>query len=44
MSRRPLTYLDQVGLVPQQGSSERVTRRAITFAPNRGACIAVAPA
>jgi cytochrome P450 family 135 len=33
--------LDQVGLVPQQGSSERVTRRAITFAPNRGARIAV---
>jgi cytochrome P450 len=35
------TILDQVSLVPQHGSPERVTRRAITFAPNRGARIAV---
>ena len=35
------TILDRVALVPQHGSDERVTRRAITFAPNRGARIAV---
>jgi cytochrome P450 len=33
--------LDRVSLVPQRGADERVTRRAITFAPNRGARIAV---
>jgi cytochrome P450 len=38
------TVLDRVALVPQRGSDERVTRRAITFAPNRGARIAVEPA
>ena len=35
------TMLDRVALVPLHGSDERVTRRAITFAPNRGARIAV---
>jgi cytochrome P450 family 135 len=35
------TILDRVSLVPQHDSDERVTRRAITFAPNRGARIAV---
>jgi cytochrome P450 len=35
------TVLDRVSLVPQHGAAERVTRRAITFAPNRGARIAV---
>ena len=35
------TILDRVALVPQHGSDERVTRRAVTFAPNRGARIAV---
>jgi cytochrome P450 len=38
------TVLDRVALVPQHGGDERVTRRAITFAPNRGARIAVEPA
>jgi cytochrome P450 len=38
------TILDRVALVPQQGREERVTRRAITFAPSRGARIAVEPA
>ncbi len=38
------TILDRIALVPQHGSNERVTRRAITFAPNRGARIAVEPA
>lgn len=36
--------LDRVSLVPQRGADERVTRRAITFAPNRGARIVVEPA
>ncbi|MGC1165440.1 MAG: cytochrome P450 [Solirubrobacterales bacterium] len=36
--------LDQVSLIPQHGGDERVTRRAITFAPKRGARIAVEPA
>ena len=36
--------LDQVALVPQQCEDESVTRRAITFAPKRGARIAVEPA
>ena len=35
------TILDRVSLVPQDGADERVTRRAITFAPKRGARIAV---
>jgi cytochrome P450 family 135 len=35
------TVLDRVALVPQHDADERVTRRAITFAPNRGARIAV---
>ena len=35
------TVLDRVDLVPQRRADERVTRRAITFAPNRGARIAV---
>ena len=38
------TILDRVALVPQYSGDERVTRRAITFAPNRGARIAVEPA
>ena len=38
------TILDRVALVPQAAADERVTRRAITFAPNRGARIAVEPA
>ncbi len=38
------SVLDRVSLVPRHGSAERVTRRAITFAPNRGARIAVEPA
>lgn len=38
------TALDRVALVPQREAGERVTRRAITFAPNRGARIAVEPA
>jgi cytochrome P450 len=35
------TILDRVVLVPQDDPAERVTRRAITFAPKRGARIAV---
>jgi cytochrome P450 len=35
------TILDRVSLVPSGDADERVTRRAITFAPNRGARIAV---
>jgi cytochrome P450 len=35
------TILDRVSLVPRHDADERVTRRAITFAPNRGARIAV---
>jgi cytochrome P450 len=35
------TILDRVALVPQHDADERVTRRAITFAPRRGARIAV---
>jgi cytochrome P450 len=38
------TALDRVTLVPRREADERVTRRAITFAPNRGARIAVEPA
>jgi cytochrome P450 len=35
------TVLDRVSLVPRHDADERVTRRAITFAPKRGARIAV---
>jgi cytochrome P450 len=35
------TILDRVSLVARHDADERVTRRAITFAPNRGARIAV---
>jgi cytochrome P450 len=35
------TVLDRVSLVPQREADEPVTRRAITFAPKRGARIAV---
>jgi cytochrome P450 len=35
------TVLDRVSLIPQDDADERVTRRAITFAPNRGARIAL---
>jgi len=35
------TLLDRVALVPRADADERVTRRAITFAPKRGARIAV---
>jgi cytochrome P450 len=35
------TVLDRVALVPRREADERVTRRAITFAPKRGARIAV---
>jgi cytochrome P450 family 135 len=35
------TILDRVALLPRQGADERVTRRAIPFAPKRGARIAV---
>ncbi len=38
------TILDRATLVPQQGSDERVTRRAVTFAPQHGGRIAVEPA
>jgi cytochrome P450 len=38
------TILDRVTVVPQHDADERVTRRAITFAPKRGARIAVEPA
>jgi len=38
------TVLDRVSLVPQDDADESVTRRAITFAPKRGARIAVEPA
>jgi cytochrome P450 family 135 len=35
------TVLDRVALVPRHDAGEQVTRRAITFAPKRGARIAV---
>jgi cytochrome P450 len=35
------TVLDRVSLVPQHDADERVTRRAVTFAPKRGSRIAV---
>jgi cytochrome P450 len=38
------TIIDRVVLLPQDDADERVTRRAITFAPKRGARIAVEPA
>jgi cytochrome P450 len=38
------TVLDRVSLVSRSDADERVTRRAITFAPKRGARIAVEPA
>jgi cytochrome P450 len=38
------TTLDRVSLIPSDDADERITRRAITFAPKRGARIAVEPA
>ena len=35
------TIFDRVSLVPEDGSGERIVRRAVTFAPNHGARIAV---
>jgi cytochrome P450 family 135 len=35
------TVLDRVSLVPQEAPGERIVRRAVTFAPNQGARIAV---
>ncbi len=35
------TILDRVSLVPRRDAAERITRRAVTFAPSRGARIAV---